>query len=516
MKHASKQQVPKFTITSFDTAALEEFDQKTILFNIMTKSKSFNKSPKHRALYHALMESILEDEDAMDKDVAGELKKRKHKGNLKRQRTSKGTETFKKTSTSNDSSKGKSPSTSSKSSKSDKFAKDQVEEPIFVQDSDYATHDDAKFDYADMPMDQGEDLGKTDKQPNDEAVPKNDWYKKSSSDTSPNPKWNEGKSVNDGPEQSWLNDMAKATKPPLTFDELMHTPIDFSAFVMNYLKIDNLTKEHLVGPIYNLLKGTCKSYVKLDYTMEECYRALSEQLNWNNHEGHRCPCDLTKPLPVQINDKKYTASTTKSKAARYKLKGIEDMVPNLWSPVKVVYERYALLGISRWRTKRQNFYGYTIKMVSKHDVYSTKRILSVISVKVNEWYGYGHLEEIVVKRADQQLYTFKEGDFKRLHLNDIEDMLLLIVRVEDLQLGVESYQKKLNLTKPRTRDVDMSRRPAKAMRRRQWTRLDQQRTRIMIKVINQKLLDRRIMRILEKFVGGREYGEDLRLLQWTI
>ncbi|GJV04511.1 hypothetical protein Tco_1338080 [Tanacetum coccineum] len=93
-------------------------------------------------------------------------------------------------------------------------------------------------------------------------------------------------------------------------------------------------------------------------------------------------------------------------------------------------------------------------------------------------------------RADQKLYTFKEGDFKRLHLNDIEDMLLLVVqnklhnldtnvmvylavslrmfarrtaiqtRVEDLQLGVESYQKKLNLTKPRTRDVDMSRRPA--------------------------------------------------------
>ncbi|GJR83812.1 hypothetical protein Tco_0154597 [Tanacetum coccineum] len=33
-------------------------------------------------------------------------------------------------------------------------------------------------------------------------------------------------------------------------------------------------------------------------------------------------------------------------------------------------------------------------------------------------------------------------------------------RFEDLQLGVESYQKKLNLTKPRTRDVDLSRRPA--------------------------------------------------------
>ncbi|GJT65221.1 hypothetical protein Tco_1016701 [Tanacetum coccineum] len=129
------------------------------------------------------------------------------------------------------------------------------------------------------------------------------------------------------------------------------------------------------------------------------------------------------------NNKKYTASTTKFKAARYELKGIEDMVPNLWSPVK-------------------------------HDVYLTKRIMSIISVKLNEWYVYGYLEEIVVKGADKKLYTLKEGDFKRLHLNEIEDMLLLVAKVEDLQLGVESYQKKLNLTKPRTRDVDMSRRPA--------------------------------------------------------
>nr|GEY38273.1 hypothetical protein [Tanacetum cinerariifolium] len=138
----------------------------------------------------------------------------------------------------------------------------------------------------------------------------------------------------------------------------------------------------------------------------------------------------------------------------------------------------------------------------------------------------------------------------------------------DLQLGVESYQKKLNLTKPRTREVDMSRRPAyttlsnpqgviyednlkrnkfirayelhklsdgtlisvggsnmlhelhlgynKTMRRRQWTSLDQQRTRLMFKAINQKLLDRRLMRSLEKFVGGKDYGEDLRLLQRII
>ncbi|GKE48674.1 hypothetical protein Tco_1479932 [Tanacetum coccineum] len=76
-----------------------------------------------------------------------------------------------------------------------------------------------------------------------------------------------------------------------------HTPIDFMAFAMKCLKLTELTKADLVGPVYKLLKGTCKSYIEMEYNMEECYRALSDQLDWNNPEGDRCPYDLTKPLP---------------------------------------------------------------------------------------------------------------------------------------------------------------------------------------------------------------------------
>ncbi|GKD09284.1 hypothetical protein Tco_1188969 [Tanacetum coccineum] len=212
-------------------------------------------------------------------------------------------------------------------------------------------------------------------------------------------------------------------------------------------------------------------------------------------------------------------------------------------------------------------------------------------------YDYGHLEEIEVRRDDQKLYTFKEGDFKRLRLQDIEDMLLLLVqekltnltiderydlnvalrmytrriaiqrRVEDLQLGVESYQKKLNLTKPDTYRsnlrnkttytshsdphgiiyVDQFKRK-RLMRAdelhkfsddtlndvrtalhdivagirmeylpmRKWSNLDKKRARVMVQDIDKQLYQRRLMRNLEKFVGGREYGNDLRLLQRTI
>ncbi|GKE63681.1 hypothetical protein Tco_1514048 [Tanacetum coccineum] len=52
--------------------------------------------------------------------------------------------------------------------------------------------------------------------------------------------------------------------------------------------------------------------------------------------------------------------------------------------------------------------------------------------------------------------------------------------------------------------------------KRRWSKLDRKRSRIMIKAINQQLFERRLTRNLEKFVGGREYGEDFRLLERTI
>ncbi|GKF84037.1 hypothetical protein Tco_0248935, partial [Tanacetum coccineum] len=168
----------------------------------------------------------------------------------------------------------------------------------------------------------------------------------------------------------------------------------------------------------------------------------------------------------------------KSKAARYEIVGIKDIVPTLWSTIKHAYDQDAAKGIKHWRERRKLWYRSQMNKFSKHNVYSTQKILGVKSVSVKKLHGYGHLEEVVVKRADRQLYKFKEGNFVDLHLNDIKDMLILAIqhklfhlndsdiidfivalrmftrslfikrRVEDLQLGVESYQKKLNITAP--------------------------------------------------------------------
>ncbi|GKD91532.1 hypothetical protein Tco_1367039 [Tanacetum coccineum] len=81
----------------------------------------------------------------------------------------------------------------------------------------------------------------------------------------------------------------------------MSTPIYFSAYIMNGLKITNLTQETLLGPSFRLLKGTRSNYVELKYDFEKCYKALSEKLGWENPEDGDYPFDLTKPLPLVMS-----------------------------------------------------------------------------------------------------------------------------------------------------------------------------------------------------------------------
>nr|GEX42955.1 retrovirus-related Pol polyprotein from transposon TNT 1-94 [Tanacetum cinerariifolium] len=137
--------------------------------------------------------------------------------------------------------------------------------------------------------------------------------------------------------------------------------------------------------------------------------------------------------------------------------------------------------------KHQQFYGYAIIREYARDVYSRNRIIALKKLTIFEWHNYKYLEWITVRRDDDMLYTFKKGDYNRVRLQDIEDMMLFLVQgkltnlniegrlaldvslrfftrsivikrhMEDLQLGVKSYQKKLNLTKPDTYISDLKR-----------------------------------------------------------
>ncbi|GJW00061.1 hypothetical protein Tco_1555312 [Tanacetum coccineum] len=84
------------------------------------------------------------------------------------------------------------------------------------------------------PQNQGDDMGNTDEPPVVSANPK-EWFKKPKRPPTPYLEWNECKTIDNKPTQKWLSDLSKAEKTPKTFDDLMSTLIDFSAFVMNCL-----------------------------------------------------------------------------------------------------------------------------------------------------------------------------------------------------------------------------------------------------------------------------------------
>nr|GFB00007.1 hypothetical protein [Tanacetum cinerariifolium]GFB00022.1 hypothetical protein [Tanacetum cinerariifolium] len=55
-------------------------------------------------------------------------------------------------------------------------------------------------------------------------------------------------------------------------------------------------------------------------------------------------------------------------------------------------------------------------------------IIAVTELQIVKWHNYKHLDWITVRRDDEKLYKFKEGDLKRLRIQDIKDMLLLLVQ----------------------------------------------------------------------------------------
>ncbi|GKE72128.1 hypothetical protein Tco_1534169 [Tanacetum coccineum] len=110
--------------------------------------------------------------------------------------------------------------------------------------------------------------------------------------------WHKTKTANKRPPQPWILQLTQATGIQSSFNEFFATPINFSAFVMHRLKIENLTQEVLIGLTYDLIKGTCKSVVELEYHLEEVFKATNDRLDWHNPEGNPYPHDLSKPIPL--------------------------------------------------------------------------------------------------------------------------------------------------------------------------------------------------------------------------
>ncbi|GJT68354.1 copia protein [Tanacetum coccineum] len=443
----------------------------------------------------------------------------------------------------------------------------------------------------------------------------------------PEPEWTIPPNDFPEPENNWANTYATTYKVPAE-NKLQRKTYDIGSFIKWFCRRTGkkkLCKADLEGPAFNLVKAFHKNSVFLQYQMDECHKLLTNKVDMSNPEGHQILRNIYEPLPLggppgQVTiqpqfffnkdldylltgdkERKIALSISKIKAARYLDFGLEELVPSLWVESERDYDISAVYGITHWWFRRKEFY------INKHSepsdreaVRSQMRILSVISVKVFEKYGYNYLREIILRRADYQEYKISEKDFKNLHPNDFEDLFLLNIqeklnhlpktdktslhtavnmwirnlvirnRVGDLQLGIESYQTKINLERPNwdaadyyfKEDYTIVPKPRavvyrdrndqrklmrlnelhkfsdgtltrvmekldhmvkdfhlfeynKGMETRKWSEDDKRRSKDFITAIEKRLQIRRIYRSLESFVGGRIRDIDYRLINKT-
>ncbi|GJR30511.1 hypothetical protein Tco_1106743 [Tanacetum coccineum] len=576
-EQGEEKQDSTYSIRSTDKVDLEEFDLKSALFRHMNKIKSANRNTANYRLYHALMEALITDEDAMDKEVADKVKdhKRKHDSDddedddddegpsagsnqgrsTKRRRSDSAASGLAKPLSKDDDQSSKKPRESDASASKQHPALTSTgwqitdTREVGVDSSMHRSgleSEHSKQSSDDISMqDEGND---SDMEEKDNAyIPKvstTTWFKpipESERPTTPEPEWTIP--LNDFPEleHNWANAYATAKK--------------------------KLCKADLEGPAFNLVKAFHKNNVFLQYQMDECHKLLTNKVDLSN---------IYEPLPLGgppgDKERRISLSISKLKATHYLDFGLEELVPSLWVESECEYDISVVYGITH----------------------------CVISVKVFEKYGYNYLREIILRRADYQEYKISEKDFKNLHPNDFEDLFLLNIqeklnhlpktdktslhtavnmwirnlvirnRVGDLQLGIESYQTKINLERPNwdaadyyfKEDYTIVPKPRavvyrdrndqrklmrlnelhkfsdgtltrvmekldqmvkdfhlyeynKGMETRKWSEDDKRRSKDFITAIEKRLQIRRIYRSLESFVGGRIRDIDYRLINRT-
>nr|GEW52222.1 hypothetical protein [Tanacetum cinerariifolium] len=260
-----------------------------------------------------------------------------------------------------------------------------------------------------------------------------------------------------------------------------------------------------------------------EVVMDDANKDVVHKLYWNNPEGGRYPFDLSKPLPLQGHpghltvvadyffnndleylkssylERTYTTLITKIKADWYEIVGIEDMVPTLWSPTKVRYDKDALKGIKHWG----------------------ERCL-IIKKCVDLQLGVESYQKKLNITLPQQ--TFLEIEFKELSIPShkppgviYEDLAKhkRVMRADELYKFSDETLKKVQ-DEIHHRGLDFFLGYNDEMSRRKWTAIDRKRSQLMAELINKQMRERRIIRNLKRLVGARELKMDYKLMTCTV
>nr|GEU89110.1 retrovirus-related Pol polyprotein from transposon TNT 1-94 [Tanacetum cinerariifolium] len=367
---------------------LPEADMKEILHQRMFESGSYKSLPEHVALYESLeasMDQENRDEFLAKKDMS---RKRRHDDQdpplpppdsdpSKKRRHDSGTSgstqpPAPQSSAWKTSDTRETPSSSSKQ-KSASHSEQPIKEALMPDTADISNSKDTDSSY----------LSK--------IKPRLEWLKPISEEDipeTPEPDWFVPPNNMHEPENNWVNALANSFKD-LAENKLLQKTSDMGSFIVwfcNRIGKKKLSKSDLEG----------QAFKDLEYLV-------------SGNKGRRSALSISE-----------------LKAAHYLDFGLEELVLSLWNESEHVYGISVVYIISYWWFKRKEFY------ITRHDgpsdqnqVRSHMRILSVISLKTYERYGYAFLKDIVLRRADYKEYKTSKADFKNLHPNDFEDLYLL-------------------------------------------------------------------------------------------
>ncbi|GKB99084.1 hypothetical protein Tco_0985221 [Tanacetum coccineum] len=203
-------------------ANLPELELKKILIEKMESNKSIHISNEQKNLYKALVEAY--ESDKLILDTYGDTV------SFKRRR--------------DDEDKDEQSIDGSKSQHKSAGESAHTKEPMHTEKD------------LEEPAHQEFDIGATEEQSDKDTSQHPDWFQKPAKHPTPDRDWNKTLPADHGPVQPWISNFARQENPRESFDELTDTPFDFSSFVMNKLKVETLTPELLVGPTFELMKGT--------------------------------------------------------------------------------------------------------------------------------------------------------------------------------------------------------------------------------------------------------------------
>ncbi|GJV25874.1 hypothetical protein Tco_1378569 [Tanacetum coccineum] len=297
------------------------------------------------------------------------------------------------------------------------------------------------------------------------------WWKPLTEDrpATPEPAWTIPSSDLTMPTNNWASAL-KSTYAPPPENSLLAQTGDMAIFMDWYCKrqgITHLTLRDLEGPAFEIVKVFHPDVIHLQFQMEECHKLLTDQVDDTIH-GNNVSC-----RPALSSRRRRQHIILKS--------ALEQLVLIQFTGMKRM--QYYIVGyvwiLSLWFQRQRYQLDRFSSEGDRRAVRTHMRILSVVRIEVFSMYGYNYMKKIVLRRADLKEYVIAERDFKYMYPSDFEDLYLLNLqghlnhlspedkkilttavnlwtrnlvirqRVEDFQLGIESYQTQLNLTKPR-------------------------------------------------------------------